>query len=383
MKFWRTLETLAKPAAVLAEWQVLTGDEHGRAQAFLRATERQSDTVPCTCSPGCGQRHEIEADDTGINLRAVSRNREVKCQPIPLQPHDMLVHELNTAKLCAAIRSALGFAATAPNGLNLSARSHPVGVHGAARSPVLLTMAHSESVLLREIEALLAVVAAPFILLTPTPTHCTVRVEGVLRRNGCVVIPLSTVLQLEDRGVFRLCGRIDGVLAAFDQRLATGPGLVKTVEEIHRDIATVAKQKRDLSEAKARLEQMHGEGVFAFARHIDREAREQFLAVMACGDVAKAARDLGMKDSTLRSRLEKWPQRGKAYAALAEIVRWRKSIKGEAGMDQAKRVASGAERDVDYPALVRDVIAELEELVPDNWEERCGDLAEALRKVVS
>ena len=92
------------------------------------------------------------------------------------------------------------------------------------------------------------------------------------------------------------------------------------------------------------LAQMHGEGMFAFARHIDREAREQFLAIMAGGDVAKAARDLDMRDSTLRSQLAKWPKRGKAYAALAEIIRWRKSIKGQAGMDSPSgwlRVLSG------------------------------------------
>ena len=49
----------------------------------------------------------------------------------------------------------------------------------------------------------------------------------------------------------------------------------------------------------------------------------------------------------------------------------------------AKRVASGGERDTDFPALIRDVIEELESLVPENWEERCGDLADALRKAVS
>ena len=81
--------------------------------------------------------------------------------------------------------------------------------------------------------------------------------------------------------------------------------------------------------------------------------------------------------------LDKWPKRGKAYAALAEIIRWRKAIKGQAGMDLAKRVASGGERDVDFPALIRDVVTELEELDPENWEERCRSLADALRKAVS
>jgi hypothetical protein len=222
MKFWRTLETLAKPAAVLAEWQGLIGDEFGRAKAFIVATRRHTDTYPCTRVPSCGQRHEIETDEAGGKLRAVSRSKAVKCLPIPLQPPDLLVHELDVVTLCATIRTALGFDAAAANGFNLSSRSHSVGIHAPSRSPVLLTLAHSESVLLREIETLLAMVAAPFILLTPTPTHCTIRVEGVLRRNNCTAIPLSTVLQLCGRSRFKQCGRIDGVLAAFEQKLGGG-----------------------------------------------------------------------------------------------------------------------------------------------------------------
>ena len=52
-------------------------------------------------------------------------------------------------------------------------------------------------------------------------------------------------------------------------------------------------------------------------------------------------------------------------------------------MEFAKRVASGGERDVDFPALIRDVVTELEEMDPENWEKRCADLADALRKAVS
>jgi hypothetical protein len=53
-----------------------------------------------------------------------------------------------------------------------------------------------------------------------------------------------------------------------------------------------------------------------------------------------------------------------------------------AGREQAKRLVSGAERDVDYPALLRDVIEELESLDPERWEEQVDSLAAALRKAV-
>ena len=90
-----------------------------------------------------------------------------------------------------------------------------------------------------------------------------------------------------------------------------------------------------------------------------------------------------MKDSSLRSVITRWKGRGKAYAALAEFLRWRKSIKGQAGQEFAKRLASGGERGTDYPALIRDVLGELESFNPDNWADRCDDLSKLLRDALA
>jgi hypothetical protein len=230
---------------------------------------------------------------------------------------------------------------------------------------------------------MIASVAGPFILMTPTEAQHSATVGAMQVRHGFLVLGLAPWLAITGPCAFELREPIDGVLAAFDQRLAAGPALVKTVERIDRNMEAVAKQKLDLSAAKARLEQMHGAGLFGFVQRIDREARELFLAILASGDVAKASRELRLKDSTMRSKIALWRKRGKPYVALAEFVRWRKSIKGQAGVEFAKRLASGAERDVDFPALIRDAIEELEMLDPENWEEKCADLAEALRAAVS
>ncbi len=384
MGLWRSLETLTKPAAVLAEWRLLTGDEFDRVLPFLRRTDRQSDTFPCTHRPACGVRHDVEEMEDGVSFRAVSRDDVVNCRPFLLQPRDLLIHELDTLKLCGAIRTAFGFQSAAVGALNGAVKSHAVGVRGAARSRVLLTIGANEDRLLREIEVLLGLIGAPFILLTPTPTHCTVRVEGVLRRNCCAFIPLSAALAPGERGTLLATTPIDGILAEFDRVLATrGEGLVKTVENIGRNIEAVAKQNEDLRAAKARLEQMQAEGLFAFAKKIDRETRNIFFSILAKGDVAKASRELDIKDSTLRSKIADWKNRGKVYAALAEFVRWRKAIHGQAGREVAKRLISGAERDVDYSALIQDVLVELESFNRDNWEEKCEELADLLRGTVS
>lgn len=384
MGLWRSLETLTTPAAVLAEWRMLTGDEFDRSRPFLRPTDRQSDTFPCTHRPGCGDRHEVEAMKDGVTFCAVSRNDVVNCRPIALKPHDVVIHELDALKLCAAIRAALRFEAVAADGIGGGSRAHRVGVRGAARSPVLLTLAASESLLLREIEGLLALVSAPFILLAPTATHCTLRVEGVLRRNFCAFIPLSSALAPGEREKLVVTESIDGIMAEFDRSQAMrGAGLVKTVERIDRNMEAVANQNQELRTDNARLKQMQAEGLFAFAKKIDPETLAQFFTILALGDVAKACRELGLSDSTLRSKIAGWRDRGKAYSVLWEIVRWRKSIHGQAGMEFAKRVASGLERDVDYPALIRDVLGELESFNSDNWAEKCDGLETLLRTGVS
>ncbi len=377
--FWRSLEKFAD-GAVMAEWVRELGHDVERARPFLVLANGLAETHPCINAFGCGYPHRVEQRQPGQWLAFCETDES--CPPFTVLNKDLLVFTADTAKLCGSVARALGFETNASRQIG-GVRALPIGTYGPTRANVYLMFPADGSRMAREVERLFGVQPDPFLLLTPTGLHCSAEVESALRRQLCMHIPMSAALILGDGGSLAPSRSAESLLKEFLRRQAEGRALVKTVERIDRNMEVVVKQKVDLSAAKARLQQMHGEGIFAFARHIDREAREQFLAVMACGDVAKAARDLSLKDSTLRSKLAKWPNRGKAYAALAEIIRWRKSIKGQAGMEFAKRVASGAERDVDFPALIRDVVAELEELDPENWEERCGSLADTLRKAVS
>jgi hypothetical protein len=235
----------------------------------------------------------------------------------------------------------------------------------------------------REVERLFCGHPHPFVLVTPTGIHCSREVETALSRQSCIHIPLAGALALDDNGRLAARDGIQPLLERFAQGLASGNGLVKTVEQIHRDIDLVARDKFELRTARAKLERMKTEGLFAFAQSIDAETLQQFLMIIAAGDVAKASRELNMSDSTLRSKIDGWKQRGKRYVLLAEFVRWRKSIKGQAGMESAKQVASGAGRDVDYQGLVRDILEELSEFNEGNWEERTEELAKLLKAQLS
>jgi hypothetical protein len=160
-------------------------------------------------------------------------------------------------------------------------------------------------------------------------------------------------------------------------------GIHRGISDIKREVLAWREDHRELRAAKRRLEEMQGEGLFGFVQKIDRETLDIFFVILASGDIAKASRALGVKDSTLRSQVAGWRRRGKPYRALAEFVRWRKSIRGQAGIDFSKRLASGAEREADFAGLIRDIIEELENLHPSDWEEKCQSLADALRHAIS
>lgn len=379
---WNCLEGMETPAAVLAEWRKLTGPEFGAVRGWLRVTQRQAAEYPCLAERDCGCRHEVvEFDD----LRWLAR---CQCErggcPAPrLEPTDLIIHELDVPRFGTSVARLLGFAEPEGNGaLQLAPRAWPVGQHGATRSPVFLLLCNSEAQLLANLEGLAGSCGEPFIVLAPTARVRTEVAGAWLQRARCAFVPLATCLVVDAQGALCRASSIEPLLDRFAKGLNTNQGIAPVLEGIHREIRAVRDDRRELVTAKERLAAMHGEGLFAFAKQVDQEAREQFMAIMASGDVAKAARELGLKDPTLRSKLAQWPKRGKAYAALAEMVRWRKAIKGEAGREHAKRVASGAERDVDFPTLIRDVVEELECLAPENWEERTESLAETLRRAV-
>ena len=382
---WRSLDAVPALAAVLNEWKRELGNDFARARPFLQATPEQSAEHPCMNQPDCGCVHRVAPPGRRTGLVAAC---ECGCPVFSLEPKDVVVFALDVAKLGDTARRALTFgppASSAGHG-----RCRRVGAAGAAQLPVFFCAPADDAALVRELDGLLAAKAGPFIVLTPTAAHHSPVVESMQGREAFLVLALSRWLALTGVGELTLLppvegvrAAIDGVLAAFYRKLAEPSAMAKTVERIDRNIEAVGKQNQELRAAKARLEAMQAEGLFAFASKIDRTTLDQFFAVLASGDVAKASRDLGMKDSSLRSIITRWKGRGKAYAALAEFLRWRKSIKGEAGKEFAKRLASGGERGTDYPALIRDVIGELESFNPDNWADRCDDLSKLLRDALA
>lgn len=376
MKFWRALERLPD-GAVMLEWEHELGEEFEIARPFLLMSQELARTYPCTNSAGCGIPHRVEGH-AGIAVCELDE----WCAPIRVESRDLLVFTVDTPKLCSGIADALRLGR--PVGRNgTGARADWVGTCGGANSSVFLMCPGDSTRMAREVERLFCAHPDPFVLFTPTGIHCSREVESALKRQSCLHIPLAWALALNGADGLTVRNSIQPLLDQFTRGLAEGKGLVKTVERMDRNLELVAKDKFELRTAVSKLERMRAQGMFAFVEKIDPETLQQFLMIIAAGNVAKASRELGMSDSTLRSKVEGWHQRGKRYAALAEFVRWRKSIKGQAGMERAMEIASGAERDVDYPSLLRDILGELAEFNEQNWEERAEELAQLLKSLLS
>jgi hypothetical protein len=141
------------------------------------------------------------------------------------------------------------------------------------------------------------------------------------------------------------------------------------------------QENGQLRNANARLEQIVAEGLLKFLGRVDAQSLRLAYAVLAKGDIAKAARQLKLKDSTLRDLVRKWKGKGRDYAVLADLVRWRKDTKFKGTVPFNEAVFAAEPNTVDYRALIEDVLDGLLTMTEGNWEEKREELAELLRPV--
>jgi hypothetical protein len=234
---------------------------------------------------------------------------------------------------------------------------------------------------MREVERLFGVQPDPFLLLTPTGVHCSQDVETMLRRQLCMHIALSSAVALGPGGALTAAAEVGPLLAEFVRRQAERPKVAPLLEGLHRKIDAGHAERAELRDAKARLEQIVAEGLLKFLGRVDALSLKAIYAVLAKGDIAKAARELKMKDSTLREFLAKWKGRGKDYAVLADLVRWRKETKFTGTVPFNEAVFASQASQVDYGALIGDALVGLLAMTEGNWEEKREELAELLRSV--
>lgn len=392
----------------MAEWQAALGPDFDDAEAFLHPTQRLAGTYPCTRRPQCDCRHEVVANNDNVTFRAVCRCGPGNCSAITLTPRELLVHALDSATLCRAIRRTFKFDTPPDERAVLLGAPHvwPVGAYGALHSPVYLAIRPTESEFLKEIEGLITGQADPFILLAPTQRHRTPTVQAVLQRHHATFVPLSRTLALDGPGRFRTTNPIQPILDRFSDELAAGKGLVKTVEKFGRDLDAVAKGNYELRTENEELRRLASDGYFKFVLSVDPLDFRYFAAIFAVGDRAKAARLFNNEIGERRfyERVDSWKSRGPEYKRMYRIVEARKKA-GRHGMIrlneslQSASVQEEAENpetlqavldrlhadDLDqrsFPALLQDILNALLDMNDDNWRPIRDELVPVIREEI-
>ena len=375
--FWGGLECISTGAALMADWEWGFGTALGLVRGFLKPTEKRSGSFPCPARPACECRHEVR--ETGFGLVAVCMCGGGECDSFVIEPKDILVYGLDRKAFGRSLRGAFGFGE-----VGAAAYSTPwmeeIGV-GPVRAPVFFSSARRET-LLREMEKLLAVREGPLILLTPTGAACSQEVDSALRRAGGAHVSLSAFVDVEVEG-FKLRARNDGMWADFERRAATLRNDGGTLRSIHREIAAVRGEFVELRSAKQRLEKMLADGLFAFTRKVDAASFKTLCTILAEGDVAKASRSLAAPEATIRATVRRWCGKGKEYRAMVELVRWRKKVGRKERLPLNDAIVHERAETADYPGLLSDVLDGLLSMTEENWADRCEELAELLRPVVS
>lgn len=401
---WKTLEAFAEshpPAAVLASWRHHTGPEYGTMGTFLRAAARLAQVYPCLSESGCGDPHEVVPLDDG---RWLARSQEDlrDCPAIWLTAAELAVYELDMERFGVALCRALGFEPASASGASEAApKLWPVGTHPEMRSPVYLALCPNEGQLMLNLQGLLAVCQEPFILLAPTARHRSELIGSMLQRERCAFIPLAPCLAPDGDG-FRLAAPVAPVLDRFAAGLATGDGLVKTVERIDRNIEAVAQDKYDLRKENEELRQLNKDGYFNFAVRVNGEDFLTFAVIMALGNRKAAADHLKIPGRTLYHRVDQWAGRGKDYKLMLRYLEWRKRSSRHLKVELNPSLQSGESDDQpenpetmadvlteikaadnrDYPALLAEVLEALQRQNSGNWTMVRQELVEMIKDEV-
>jgi hypothetical protein len=126
---------------------------------------------------------------------------------------------------------------------------------------------------------------------------------------------------------------------------------------------------------------MQAQGMFKFVASVEAGDMRLFLAILARGDQAKAARALEMKDSTFRLQTEGWKTKGASYRVMYRLIEWRKSVGGKKAVPYNDAVlltdGGGTGRN---EALLDQMLEGLQAMNARNWPAVCRELMEAIQE---
>lgn len=378
---WRALESLAD-GAVMAEWALELGNEFERAQHFLRPTQDEAKTYPCTNRFPCGCRHRVEPVRNGQRVAVCDCG---DCAPIRLTAADLTVFELDMTRLAEAVTRACGWERTRFD--EVVRGVWRLGSWVEWRTSVLWCVIRREEQTRALLDAPAMVESSPYLLVVPTRASVSPRMDSVLKREGCLALPLDELLAVESGGKFKLVKSLEAVRHEFDERRAKWRDGGKMLQEIHDRFEVFGAEFRDLRTENDELRRLHAEGFFKFALKVEAADFQAFAVILALGNRSAAAKHLKIPQRSFYDLVDKWETRGREYQLMSRFIEWRKRSSRHIEVRLDESLQSGesggsaenpetlravldevnASKGTDYPDLLADILGALQRQNAANW----------------
>ena len=213
--FWQALEDVPGCRAVTAEWRAHLGEEYEAGSTFLRPTDNQAASHPCTSLPSCGCYHDVIVHGPD-DIVAVCHCGQ-GCAPFALQQSDIAVYEVDRHKLERAIARAFGLfeertgAPDLPGTTCIGQYSFSV----RSRFPVYLIIRQEPEGFESVAYTLISQAESPIILTAPTRELCSAHTEQRLMARKSAFFALSENLSLGDGGQLIPHRDLDVILSGF------------------------------------------------------------------------------------------------------------------------------------------------------------------------
>jgi len=214
-QLWQGIERSRGLPSTEITWRERLGDAYALAQPLLRPTGELASAYPCTVEFGCEYPHNviIYAPDDIV----AACGCELDCETIDLQRSDIVLYEMDRARLDGMVSAAMGLAReTDTNGLPRGTTR--LGTHSpyaGFRFPVYLTVQSDVEDFEKTVNDALARDAAPFIMLAPTRGFASSDMEGRLAARKSTFLALDEILHANGGGGFELSLPLDQVLRQF------------------------------------------------------------------------------------------------------------------------------------------------------------------------
>jgi hypothetical protein len=334
MSVWSVIESSPAAGAALG-WHQWLGPDFGAAAAFcLRETTRQAERVPCPRACGCGHRvvpvrngRAPIGDSQGKGrFIGVCDCEEPDCEDLHLGPADLVVWEVDLAKLGRAVARA--FSLYARDGDCGVPGVVEVGALGGTGLSVLLTVQPDAARMHRVVAELVAQQKGRFVLLAPTGLFLNARARSLLASVGA--------------GFFDLASQVDvmasGLLVAREKAGALSAALApKKGKELGSGEAARVFELMKLLEMEPTK---HKAPLISVFRLLVLEGRTQRQAAARCKCVESL---ITARVATIEDRFKMSIERLRSYAtALTELET---AVKG----DRRRKKSAGRPDDFDQP----------------------------------